>query len=783
MRRKRQKYKEPSFPAPPVSRRTPGWSLHVWAGVVLIAVITFLVYLPSLQSGFILDDDKLVTDNETIMAPDGIRRFWLTTEPYDYWPVTNTMLWIEWRLWRMNPIGYRTVNLVLHVAAALLIWMILRKLALPGAFLAALIFAVHPVNVESVAWIAQRKNMLAIVFFLLSVLWYLKSEMNIEGRRSKVEGRSMQSDLRSSTLDPRLSNFNVRWYWLSLLAFVLAMLSKGSVAMLPVLLLGITWWRRKLTWRDLVWTAPFFAVAAALVIVNIYFQRHYGTTIRDADLLERILGAGAVIWFYLSKAILPLHLLFIYPLWKIQATNPWWWAPLTAAVALTAVLWWYRNGWSRPSLFAWGFFCVSLVPVMGLTDVGFMKHSLVADHYQHIAIIGVIALAAAGWSVLHSRLRVAQESQISDPSLFAVTGTAAGGSANVQAGDPSAAKVFAPESPARALPPAQGRLLAFLTPKKQWATYAVAALVVSTLAALSWRQNACYQDTIALYRKTLQNNPNCWLIHNNLGILLFNAAEMEQASGNPEAAARYFEEAIGHYQKTIQLNPEFSEAYNNLGNALGEIGRLPEAVQSYEKALTVLVFNSPTPPHRENIAQIKYNPDRFSPPEKKNIAQIENNLGFTLARLGRFPEAIDHYRKAQRLQPHLLKILNNLGLALLQSGRAAEAVEPFRQVCNLTPFDPLSRRQLGVAYYTAGQYPQAIEAFEQTISLQPNSPDDYGNLALAYAAAGRSSEAVAAAQKGLSLARSAGRTDLARHIEGWLTSFQARPEKPRGATP
>ena len=149
--------------------------LRVTGGAALIAAAIFLAYSPSINGGFILDDDKLLTENDIVRAPDGTQRFWLSTEAVDYWPLSNSTLWIEWRLWGMHPAGYRATNLILHAAEAFLIWALLRKLAIPGAFLAAMFFAVHPVNVEAAAWIAQRKDMLALLFFLLSILWYLKS--------------------------------------------------------------------------------------------------------------------------------------------------------------------------------------------------------------------------------------------------------------------------------------------------------------------------------------------------------------------------------------------------------------------------------------------------------------------------------------------------------------------------------------------------------------------------------------------------------------------------------
>jgi protein O-mannosyl-transferase len=151
--------------------------LSVLAGVAVIVLIAFFVYLPCINGGFVLDDTLLLAKNDLIRNPDGLRKLWCTTVSIDYWPMTNTSFWIEWRLWGMNSTGYHVTNLILHIVETLLICIILRKLSIPGAFLAAMLFAMHPVNVETVAWIASRKNMLAMLFFLLSILWYLKADI------------------------------------------------------------------------------------------------------------------------------------------------------------------------------------------------------------------------------------------------------------------------------------------------------------------------------------------------------------------------------------------------------------------------------------------------------------------------------------------------------------------------------------------------------------------------------------------------------------------------------
>ncbi len=281
-------------------------------GSILLVGLTAWAYYPSLGGEFLLDDKVLVTESEFVRGPNGLKRIWLSTDPPDYWPLTNTAFWLQWRAWGPNTIGYHATNVALHVAAAFLLWAILAKLAIPGAYLAALLFAVHPVNVESVAWISQLKNTLAMVFFLLSIWWYLRAE---EGRGKLEVEKSKRGEEQTGRVG--------LWYGLSLLAFVLAMLGKGSVAMLPVGLLLIVWWqRRRIAWADILRTVPFFAVAIALTAVNLWFQTHgKNIVVRDVTFAQRLAGAGAVVWFYLAKALVPIDLAFVYPNWRIQASD------------------------------------------------------------------------------------------------------------------------------------------------------------------------------------------------------------------------------------------------------------------------------------------------------------------------------------------------------------------------------------------------------------------------------------------------------------------------------
>ncbi len=725
----------------------------------MIAVVGFLVYLPSISGGSLLDDPQLLTDNILVKLSSGLYQFWCTTESIDYWPATNSTFWLEWRLWGMHLSGYHVSNLILHVVESLLIWLILRKLSIPGAFWAGLIFAVHPVNVEAVAWISQRKDLTAMLFFLLSILWFLK-HLSLSGGEENSSRHTPCAETAhgvcglhadAETAHDLCGLHFDRWYWMSLAAFVLAMLGKGSAAILPVLLLGIVWWLRPLTRWDFVRIASFFTLGVVLAGVNVWFQRHgIETAIRTAGFAERLVGAGCMVWFYLYKALLPIDLSFVYPQWSIEAGNPLWWAPLLAALAVTAVLWVYRRTWSRPILFAWGFFCAALLPVAGFTDVGFMKFTLVADRYQHIAIIGLIALASAGLGAWQKRAR--------------------------------------------------GGL--------HWAGTAAAVVALGVFALLTLRQSGLYHDAKTLYEATLVKNPYCWMIRDVLGCVLIEEKRLPEAMEQFEQALRLNsnyadahcnlalvleqmnrqQEAIAHCEEALRLKPAYPEAHQNLGILLAKAGRLWEAIEHYQKALE----EKPFFPDAENslgsaLAQTGRPEEALEHFKnalilKPDFADAHFNLGNVLALLGQSQQAIEHYQQALALNPNDPDYYYSLGNALTGTGRPGEAIGYFRQALSLKPGYVEVYNGLGFALIQLGRPKEAIAHCEQALRLKPDYTDAYYNLALAYAGMRQTSQAIAAAEKALELARSKGQTALAMQIEDWLNSYRAgqsyRPSGP-----
>jgi tetratricopeptide (TPR) repeat protein len=659
------------MPEVPKSRTAP--AVPAVAAAALLCAVTVIAYLPALRGGFMWDDDLLVTANGLVKSGAGLARLWFTTDSADYWPVTLTVFWIQWHLWGLHAIGYHAVNLALHAVEVVLLWGILGRLRIPGALLGALIFAVHPMNAESVAWISELKNLMAMLFFLLSVRSFLRTGAYLGaqgGGEAGPEGGGIAA---------------------SLVFFTLGMLSKGSVAILPPVLLGLIAWRRRIAPRDLVRLAPFFAVGAALVLVDIWFQRHgTGHVIRSAGITERALGAGAVVWFYLGKALWPVSLAFVYPEWHIRASDPAWWVPLLASLGLTAVLWRLGRPWSRSLLFAWGFFCVALAPVMGFTDVYFMKYSLVADRYAHLALIGIAGLLAAGWGAWDGADR---------------TGRRAGAALRL----PQAA----------------------------------AAAVICVLALLTWRRCGDFRDARTVFRATLERNPGSWLALNYLGStppsvgrpdgIAFLEKALAVRPGYAEAhfnlgvalaAEGRMGEAVAHYREAIRLEPDFAPARTNLGGMLLGARRFDEAIVEFRAV------------------------ERLDSAD----AQAHYNLGVALAAAGRLQEAIVEFGEAVRLRPDYVEAYNNLGGALRDAGRPADAAAQFERALRLAPGSFAAENNLGgVLMGMPGRLAEAVSHFEAAARLNPGSAAIQANLGFALAASGRLAEAIAHDQEALRL--------------------------------
>jgi tetratricopeptide (TPR) repeat protein len=349
---------------------------------LLLVFATIAAYLPVFFAGFIWDDDAYVTNNPLLTAPDGLWRIWfdpLATP--QYYPMVHTTFWIEYHLWGLYPMGFHIVNVVIHILGALLFWRVLTVLKVPGAWLAAAIFALHPVQVETVAWVTERKNVLSTFFYFASALACLKfyglENGNEEGRRR-----------------------NQGCLYAAFALFVAALLSKTVACSLPATVLLVIWWKRgRLQLRDVLPMLPFFAVGMALGLGTAWIEKHHvGAQGSEWALTfpERCLIAGRALCFYVGKLVWPVHLIFMYPRWIINSGLWWQWLFPVADVAVVLGLWLARHRIGRGPLVAVLFFCGTLIPALGFVNVYPMLYSFVADHFQYLACAGLIALASAG---------------------------------------------------------------------------------------------------------------------------------------------------------------------------------------------------------------------------------------------------------------------------------------------------------------------------------------------------------------------------------------------------
>ncbi len=358
---------------------------HSTLGLLAILVATCIAYSPALAGGFVWDDDMYVT-KPALQSTEGLWRIWFEPRTTaQYYPLLYSAFWVQHRLWGDATAGYHITNLVMHLLAVVLVYVVLEKLESPGALLAAGIFAMHPVHVETVAWISEQKNTLSTVFYLASMLVYLKFDGERGGSR------------------------RAGWvaYFGALALFICSVLSKSVTVTLPAAILLILWWRRgKLAWRDVMPLAPFFAIGLAYGLLTAYAESAWvGATGAAYDLspVQRGLVAGRVIWFYLGKLVFPAGLAFSYAKWNINPSDWSQWLYPFGVFVLTAILWRVSRR-SRAPLAGFLFFAGTLFPALGFVNVYPFRYSYVADHFQYLASLGVIALAAAGISLSFDRI-------------------------------------------------------------------------------------------------------------------------------------------------------------------------------------------------------------------------------------------------------------------------------------------------------------------------------------------------------------------------------------------
>jgi Flp pilus assembly protein TadD len=562
--------------------------------------------------------------------------------------------------------------------------------------------------VASVAWISELKNTLSLPFYLLSILWYLR----------------FTSGLRPSAFGFRTPT----WYWLSLGAFVLALLSKTTTVMLPVVLLGCAWWRRgRPDWLRI---SPYFALALAFGLMSVGFQEHgamAGVAVQSESFWGRLAGAGTAIWFYLGKALLPLHLNMIYPRWQIDAAAPGSYLPLLLWCAVLVVCWGLRRNWGRHVLFGLGCFTVTLFPVLGFFNMYFLALSRVSDHFVYLPLTALAALAAAGLDCV-SRGRV-----LGGPRAVPARSTQ------------HHARVLGKPQPSGAVGAAARTARGPVILRQSWvlgvtgsglmASLAVLAMLLG-LAVLAMLRAQVFVSEESLWRDTLAKNPAAWCAHANLGWIC--------------ASQQKYDEAREHLAASLALKPDNAQAHSNLGRVLSLKGKFAEADGHFLAAVGL----------------------------KPKDAEIRRSYASFLAEQERREEAVKQLRDLLQLKPDT-EARVQLATLLYETGKPREAVAEYRQVLVARPDEPEALNNLAWLLATSPvsamrDGAEAVRLAEQGCRLTGyTQAQSLGTLAAAYAEAGRFPEAVTMTQKAIELARAGGDTRFAAVNEQLLRLYRA----------
>ena len=626
------------------------WFPSRWPFAVLaLGLLVGAGYFPALANGFVWDD-RAFTEADPIRDLSGLWRIWFFPEDVrnegHYWPLVYTTFWLEHKLWGYAPAGYHAVNVLLHFADSLLVWRVLVRLAVPGAWAAAAVFAVHPVHVEAVAWVIGRKDLLATLFYLSAVLAWLRFE-----EESRPAWRP-------------------RRYILALALFAAGLLCKSIGVTLPVALAVLLWWRQgRVAGTDLFRLAPFFAVGVGMAAADLSYYEEVLSI--DYTMVERVLIAAHALWFYIGKLLWPADLAVIYPHWEVSVSDPLAWGYVIAAAAVATALWLLRRRIGRGPLAGALFFAVTLSPVLGFVDYGYMQFSFVADRYQYLAGIGPLAV---------------------------LSGAAAYGAGGL----PGAAK---------------------------WGAAGAAAVVLVLLGALTWRQAGVWRDELTFFNYVIAHNPEARDAHLNLAKALVESGRTQEALAAARTAVKQrpnsikahysaalilldlgrLEEAERGLRHALELNPDNRFVQHAAGLALSRLGRFGEAERHYRRALEI----EPRYPEAHiALGGMLVDLGRFEEAERHLGRALEFAprrlrprmiLASLKFRRQRYEEALDLYRSVAGIEPGNAMAWSGAGAALHYLGRSEEALRSIDRALALDPALEEARANREVIRRAAGR--------------------------------------------------------------------------------
>jgi tetratricopeptide (TPR) repeat protein len=628
----------------PTGKVTRG-RVRLGLGILFIFALVFIVYAPILPGSFLMDDHRLIKDDNPLVNGElGPLNIWFQTD----FTLSTFALWLQWLAWGEHPGCYHAVNMALHALSAVLLWRLLARLKIRGAWLAAVVFAVHPVCVNSVARIAEIKNTLSLPFFILSFWFYLR-----------YEDLSLNPAGQNPITNHHRRNHAALWYGFSLVAFVLALLSKTSMVMLPLVLLGSAAWQRgRITRQDFLQIGPYFILSLSFGLMTVWFQNDralalMGLKLPPESFWERLAIAGRVVWFYLGKALLPINLNLEYAQWKLDPTAVASFLPVFLLFVGFALCWRFRQTWGRHLLFGLGCFVVTLFPVLGFFDSQFLTTWKVSDHLQYLPLIAPVALA------------IAMLASFINTTIFRC----------------------------------------------------VAVVLVLALSILTFQRAQVFSTGESLLRDALAKNPEASDAHNDLGTILANRQNYVEATAQFSAAVQSdpgnagahlnlgqalamngkFAEAEPHFLAAIRLKPSDPVAHKRFADALSQQGRDREAIVQLQVALCLSA--KPDIQTRLDLAGLLFHTG--------NARQAADQFRKVLSVNPDLPEALNN----------LAWLLATSSDGTIRNG--AEAVRDAERACRLTTFKRTEMiSTLAAAYAEAGRYSKAVTTAEMAVRLQ-----------------------------------------------------------------
>ena len=692
------------------------FSPHDAPAALALAVLVVVSYFPALQGGFVWDD-VIFAEEPVIHSPGGLRSIWLAPAEIEnedhYWPLVYSSFWLEYKLWGLQPAGYHAVNIFLHLLNCLLLWRVLLRLQVPGALVIGAVFAVHPLHVESVAWIIERKDLLSALLYLGAVLAWLRL---VEVKRPGH-------------------------YVLVVVLFTAGLLSKSVVVTLPLALLLVQWWRSGAVTRlDLLRVVPLIVIGAAITAADLTFYRGRNPLELGYTLAERMLIAGRALWFYAGKLLWPVELAVIYPLWEIDARSLAAWGYVVAAAGVALLLWLGRERIGRGPLAGALYFALTLGPVLGFVDYGYMQFSFVADRFQYLAGIGVLAV---------------------------LIGAAAHGMSRLPAGERSAAAL-------------RGASWIHSAMVLRYGAWGLAAAVVLMLGTLTWRQAGIYRDEITLFSHVVALNPEAHEAHLNLGSALYEVDRFDEGltvsrtalQQRPESAGALanvgaglvylerFAEAEQLLRRAVELNPRNATAHLNLGEALREQRRHRKAMESYRAAIAIdprfalahagigrSQFEAQH--YAEALAALQQALDLQ--PESALAATLYLFMGRAARELRQLDTAAGHFRQAIRLDPQDAEPLLELALLLRSQHRHDQAAAVLARIRDLDPEDPETLHAIAESFRVEGRLDQALANYHAAIQMDSEFAPAHAGLGLVLVQAQRYAAAAEALERALAL--------------------------------